>query len=89
MCLLCIYAYQLISLLYTNLFIYVGNTDGKRPLGRPSRRLEDNISTNIGEIEWEGVDWIHVAQETDHCRGPVNMVTKFLVPQETRNPLIS
>jgi hypothetical protein len=36
---------------------------GKRPLRRPRRRCEDNIKINLNETEWEGADWIHVAQD--------------------------
>jgi hypothetical protein len=32
--------------------------EGKRPLGKPGRRWEDNIKTGLKEIGWEGVDWI-------------------------------
>jgi hypothetical protein len=43
--------------------ILVEKPDGKRPLGRPGRRWEDNIRLDLGEIEWEVVDWKHLAQE--------------------------
>jgi hypothetical protein len=33
----------------------------KRPLGRPRHRLEGNIETDFREIEWCGMDWIHLA----------------------------
>jgi hypothetical protein len=45
--------------------ILVGKPEGKRPLGRPTRRWVDNIKIDLGEIEWDGVDWIDVAQERD------------------------
>jgi hypothetical protein len=41
--------------------IFVGKHEGKRPLGRPRRRWEDNIKMDLGETEWEVVNWIHVA----------------------------
>jgi hypothetical protein len=34
---------------------------GKRPLGRPKRRLVDNMRTNLGEVGWGDVDWIGLA----------------------------
>jgi hypothetical protein len=34
----------------------VGKPEGKRPLGRPSRRLVDNIKINLREIGWDGMD---------------------------------
>jgi len=42
--------------------ISVGKPEGKRPLGRPRRRCEDNIGMYLREIVYEGVDWMHVAQ---------------------------
>jgi hypothetical protein len=42
--------------------ISVEKPEGKRPLGRPKRRWEDNIRMDVREIGWwEGVDWIHPA----------------------------
>jgi hypothetical protein len=45
--------------------ILVGKPEGKRPLGRPKRRWEDNIKMNIREIGWGGMDWIDLAQDKD------------------------
>jgi hypothetical protein len=45
--------------------ILVGKPEGNRPLGRPRRRWEDNIRMDVREIVWEGVDWIHLAQDMD------------------------
>jgi hypothetical protein len=45
--------------------ILVGRPDGRRPLGRPRRRLEDNIKMDLGEIGFGDVDWIHLAQDRD------------------------
>jgi hypothetical protein len=39
----------------------VGEQEGRRPLGRPRRRLEDNIKMDLGEIGWGGVDWNNLA----------------------------
>jgi hypothetical protein len=41
--------------------ILVAISDGKRQLGRPERRWEDNIRTGLREIGWEDVDWMHLA----------------------------
>jgi hypothetical protein len=38
--------------------ILVGATEGKRPLGRPRRSWVDNIKMDLGEVGWNGVDWI-------------------------------
>ena len=48
--------------------------DGKRPLGRPRRRWEDDIKMDLKEVEWEGTDWITVAQDRDSQRAVVNAV---------------
>jgi hypothetical protein len=51
-----------------------GKPEGKRPLGKPRRRWEDNIRINLREIGWEGVDWIYLAQNRDQWRALVNTV---------------
>jgi hypothetical protein len=38
---------------------------GRRPLGRPRRRWEDNIEMDLRKIEFGDVDWIHWAQDRD------------------------
>jgi hypothetical protein len=43
--------------------LLVGKPEGKRPLGRPRWRWVDNIKLNLGEIGWDGVVWIGLAQE--------------------------
>jgi hypothetical protein len=43
--------------------ISVGNPEGKRPLGRPGCRWENNVRMNLRKIEWENVDWINLAQD--------------------------
>jgi hypothetical protein len=45
--------------------ILVGKPEGKRPLGRPRLRWVDNIKMDLREIEWDGVDWIDMAQDRD------------------------
>jgi hypothetical protein len=42
----------------------VGKPMEKRPLGRPMRRWEDNIKTDLHEVGW-GMDWIELAQDRD------------------------
>jgi hypothetical protein len=60
--------------------ILVGNPEGKRPLGRPRRRWVDNIKMELREIEWDGRDWIDLAENRDQCRALVNTVMNFRVP---------
>jgi len=43
----------------------VGKREGKTPLGISRRNWEDNIKMDLREIAWEGVDWMHLAQERD------------------------
>jgi hypothetical protein len=47
---------------------------------RPRRRLEDNIKTDLKEVEGEGMDWIEVAQDRDRWRAIVNAVMYLQVP---------
>jgi len=44
--------------------ILVGRPEGKKPLGRPKRRWEDNIKTDLREIGDDGANWIRLAQDT-------------------------
>jgi hypothetical protein len=60
--------------------ILVGKREGKRPLGRPRRRWVDNIKMDLGEIGWDGRDWIELAQDSDQWRALVNTVMKLRVP---------
>jgi hypothetical protein len=46
----------------------VGKSEGKRPLGRNKRRLEDNIKTDLKEAGCDDVDWIHLAQNRVQAR---------------------
>jgi len=43
----------------------VGEPEGRRPLGRPSHRWENTIIMDLGEMWWEGVDWMHLGQNRD------------------------
>jgi hypothetical protein len=54
--------------------------EGKRPIGRPKLWWVDNITMYLKEIEWDGVDWIYVAQDRDRWRAVVNTVMDLWVP---------
>ena len=56
--------------------VLVGKSEGKRPLGRPRRRWEDNIKMDFQEV---GMDWILLAQDTDMWWALVNAVMNFRV----------
>jgi hypothetical protein len=58
----------------------VGKPEGKRPLGRPRSRWEDNIKFDLKEIRWGGMDWILLAQDRDQGRALVNTVMNLRVP---------
>jgi hypothetical protein len=58
----------------------VGNPQGMRPLGRPSRRWEDNIRMYFRELVWQFVDWVHLAQDSDQWQALVNTVMNLRVP---------
>jgi hypothetical protein len=58
----------------------VGKLEGKEALGRHRRRLEDNIKIELKEIEWNGMDWIHLAEDSNQWRIIVNTVMNFPVP---------
>jgi hypothetical protein len=58
----------------------VGKLERKRQFGRSKRRWEDNIRMDLKEIWWEGVKWMHLAQDKDQWRGLVNTVMKLRVP---------
>jgi hypothetical protein len=61
--------------------IFVRRPERNRPHARPRHKSEDNIKTHFKEIEWEGVDWIHLALDRDHWWWPlVNTVMYFQVP---------
>jgi hypothetical protein len=65
--------------------ILVGKSEGKRPLGKPRRRWENNIKMDMQEMGCEDTDWIDVAQDRDRWRALVNAVMKLRVPQNARN----
>ena len=58
----------------------VGKPLGKRPLGRPKRRLEDNIKMDLKEIGCGTMDWIKLAQDRDRWRALVNALINLHVP---------
>jgi hypothetical protein len=60
--------------------IFVEKPEGKRPLGRPRRRLVDIIKIELRDIEWGGMDKIDLAQDRDQWRGLVNTVMDHRVP---------
>jgi hypothetical protein len=60
--------------------VLVGRSEGKRPLGRPRCRWEDNIRMDLREIGIDGANWIQLAQDRVQWRAFVNTVTNLWVP---------
>ena len=57
----------------------MGKPEGRRPLGRPGHRWEDNIKMDLRQDGW-GIDWIDLAQDRDMWRALVNTVMNSRVP---------
>jgi len=60
--------------------VLVGKPEGKRPLGRPKRRWEDNIKLNLQVVVCGGIDWITQTQNSDRWRALMNTVINIRVP---------
>jgi len=60
--------------------VLVGKPEGKRPLGRPRHRWEDNIKMDLQEMGCGGMDWIELAQDRDRWWAVVNVVMKHQDP---------
>jgi hypothetical protein len=58
----------------------VGKPEGKRPLGRPRRRWEDNIKRNLQEVGRDWGEWKERAQDRDRWRTLVSTAMNFRVP---------
>jgi hypothetical protein len=58
----------------------VEKLEGRRPLGRPRRKWEDNIRIELVEVGWGDVDWIGLAQDRDRWRALVNSLLNLRVP---------
>jgi len=60
--------------------VLVGRSKGKRPLGRPRCRWEDNIKLDLREIGIDGWNWIQLSQDRVQWQALVNTVMNLWVP---------
>ena len=60
--------------------VWVGKPEGKRPLGRPRRRWEDNIKMDLQEVGKGCGDWMELTKDRDSWRALVSTVMNFGVP---------
>ncbi|KAJ4431486.1 hypothetical protein ANN_20084 [Periplaneta americana] len=71
--------------------VLVGRPEGKRPLGRPRRRWEDNIKMNLREVEYDDREWINLAQDRDqwhaYVRAAMNLRTHKCTFLHMRTPV--
>jgi len=62
------------------ILVLVGKPEGKRPLGRPRRSLEDNIKMDLQEVGGGRGDWMELAQDWDGWRALLGTVKNLRVP---------
>ncbi|KAJ4433169.1 hypothetical protein ANN_15426 [Periplaneta americana] len=62
--------------------VLVGRLEGKRPLGMPRRRWEDNIKMDLREVGYDCRDWINLAHDRDQWRAYVRAAMNLRVPQK-------
>jgi hypothetical protein len=60
--------------------VLVEKPEGKRPLGKPRRRWEDNIKIDFHKAGCGAMDWIELAEDRDRCRTILNAVVNLRVP---------
>jgi hypothetical protein len=60
--------------------VFVGKPEGKRPLEKLRRRWVVNIKIDLGEIRWDGMDWIVLAEDRDQWRALVNTIMNLRIP---------
>jgi hypothetical protein len=68
--------------------VWVGKTEGKRPLARRRRRWKDNMRIVLTQTGWQDVYWVRVAHDRDKRPAVVKSVTNFWIPQNAGNFLV-
>ena len=61
--------------------VLVGKPEGKRPLGKPRHRWDDNIKMDLQEVGGSFGDWVELARDEDRWRALVSTVRNFRVPK--------
>ena len=61
--------------------VLVGKPEGKRPLGRPRRRWEDNITMDLQKVGGGCGDWMELAQDRERWRALMSTVRNLRVPK--------
>ena len=61
--------------------VLIGKPEGKRPVGTPRRRWEDNITMDLQEVGGSCGDWMELAQDRDRWRALVGTVRNPRVPK--------
>jgi len=69
--------------------VLVGKPEGRRPLGRPRHRWEDNIKIDLQEVGCGDMDWIELAQDRDRWWALVTAVMNLRVSYNAGNFLTS
>jgi hypothetical protein len=69
--------------------VLVGKAEGRRPLGRPRRRWEDNIRIDLRDVGCGCVDWMELSQNKDRWHALVSEVMNLRVPYNAGNCLTS
>ena len=64
--------------------VLVGKPQGKRPLGRPRHRWEDNIKVDLQDVGGGCEDWMELAEDWDRWRAVVGTVMNLGVPKMRR-----
>ena len=64
----------------SDVYMVLGKPEGKRPLGKPRRRWEDNTNMDLREVGCRGMDWIDLAQNRDRWCALVNVIMNLRVP---------
>jgi hypothetical protein len=69
--------------------VLVGKPEGKKPLGRPRHRWEDDIKLDLQEVGCGGLDWFDLAEDRVSWRALVNAVMNLKFPKNSGNFLTS